>query len=41
MADLPAESRATAGEPLFTRVGMYYYGPIDVNRGVQLVELYT
>ena len=39
MADLPVD-RVTPGEPPFTRVGVDYFGPIEVKRGRSIVKRY-
>lgn len=39
MADLPVD-RITPDEPPFSRVGMDYFGPIDVKQGRSLVKRY-
>ena len=39
MADLPVD-RTIAGEPPFTRVGMDFFGPIEVKRGCSTVKRY-
>ena len=39
MADLPCD-RVSTGEPPFTYVGVYYFGPFDIKRGRSLVKRY-
>ena len=39
MANLP-ESRVTPDEPPFTRVGVDYFGPIEVKRGRCMIKRY-
>ena len=40
MADLPAD-RLISDEPPFTRVGVDYFGPIEVKRGRCIVKRYV